>query len=144
MSYVFRSIEYPSDPLANEAAQLVLTEIYNMHLPQGNSAEHYQTIAEGYHNYCLVGEDDRVVGVGSLDFHPVQMGMSVLHNIVVAREHRRSGAGKYLVTRLEQMAIAAGADVIRVTSTPLSGGFYERLGYQQIGATPQEYAKRLD
>ncbi len=51
-------------------------------------------------------------------------------NVFVLAEHRNAGVGAALMAALQAWSWAQGYDHLRLAPSPLSGRFYERLGYE--------------
>ncbi len=57
-----------------------------------------------------------------------------LSTLFVDEDHRGTGLGRRLMETIEQRAAALGARLIRLDTFDWQGpGFYERLGYEQVG-----------
>lgn len=62
---------------------------------------------------------------------------SYLRLIAVARGHQHSGVGRRLVGALEETHLARGGIfVLAADGDPVARGFWEGLGYRQVGSLP--------
>lgn len=128
----FRPIDYRyPDPLANDAAQLVLSELYNSDIIP-NAALQYAEHSRWYKNYC-VEDDAGIVAAGSLDIRRIGKGSVWLEGIVVSPDVRGQGVGRFLVGKLEDSVADMGGGIIEVTSRKTATKFYEKCGYERTG-----------
>ena len=80
-------------------------------------------------------------------FAIMHLGDEVAHLnlLAVATVHRRQGLGSQLMNWLTTTAITAGVFRINLelrTHNDAARGFYERLGYEQVGVVPGYYQGR--
>ncbi|HUC95499.1 MAG TPA: GNAT family N-acetyltransferase [Candidatus Saccharimonadia bacterium] len=137
-----RAIFYPEDPRSNEAAQLIIGELFrDPH--RKNAVELLGKMTCDDLNYCIE-ESTHLLAVGSLREHHLESRIAVIANIVVARQFRGKGIGSRLATHLEHEARSFGFEVVRLHAQDSSVGFYEHIGYTTINPLePPELEKVL-
>ena len=133
--------------MSHDADRTGLAELRSAVIAFNEAATGY---TDGLAMSCLL-RDDRGELVAGLDGF-TWGGYAMIEWLWVRDDHRHSGLGARLVRAAEDEALARGCVVVRVnTHTFQAPGFYERLGYEQIGAaldTPvghgeHFYAKRV-
>lgn len=64
-----------------------------------------------------------------------------LHIIAIKEEHRGKGVGRVMMERFEAMIFSESSKVFLVVAdfNPRAKTFYEKLGYQEVGAIPDLY-----
>lgn len=79
-------------------------------------------------------QDGEIVGVlrgGRVD----HLGRTVLSSLFVSEEHHRQGIGRALVKRFEQVYIARGVSVFKLSATLYAIPFYLSVGYKKSTGT---------
>ena len=99
--------------------------------PRGSEQDEWESQAE--HVTASV-ESGQLVGVGRLHFNDTAEAQ--IRYMAIEPDFQRGGIGRAIVERLEQLAIAKGAKRITLNARENVVGFYERLGYQVVGAGP--------
>lgn len=129
---IFRPIDYRGhDPLAEEAASLVLSELLRHDYAQ-DPTRLYAAQTRHYANFC-VEQDGLFLAAGSLDQRRMpETGAARLEYIAVAEAARGHGVGRFLVKNLEDVAAEKGAGFMRVESVEEAVTFYKRCGYEPI------------
>jgi len=69
---------------------------------------------------------------------PTDDGVHELDGLFVEPDHLRGGVGRALVQDAAERAVRAGARVLEVTAGPAQG-FYERVGFQVVGAAETRF-----
>ena len=83
-----------------------------------------------YSEFCFAAEDEegKILGVitGRAYYNEVHIG-----DLIIDRQHRRSGLGSKLIAAVEEAYAGAGYEKITVTSFGFQAPeFYKKLGYQ--------------
>jgi len=88
-------------------------------------------------------EDDPIVGILCLTIYRVPTGLrSVIEDVIVDERARRRGIGEALVRYAIDLARAAGADGISLTSNPqreAANRLYQSLGFELRKTNPYFY-----
>jgi ribosomal protein S18 acetylase RimI-like enzyme len=88
-------------------------------------------------------EDDPIVGILCLTVYRVPTGLrSVIEDVIVDEHARRRGIGEALLRYAIELARAAGADGISLTSNPQREGanrLYQSLGFELRKTNPYFY-----
>ena len=89
-----------------------------------------------------VADDGRPIGFSVVI--PTDDGIHELDGLFVEPDYLRGGVGRALVQDAAERAVRAGAELLEVTAGPAQG-FYERVGFQVVGAaeTPFGPAVRM-
>lgn len=106
-----------------------------------------QLAAAPAHDVILAVTDDRRQLLGFSWVMPKgAFGRSAyLRLLAIHDDHRRSGLGRALMARCEQLTLSPNGLCLLVTSTNTSARqFYERLGYQQVGLLPSYVKPGID
>jgi RimJ/RimL family protein N-acetyltransferase len=113
----------------------------------GEERRFLRTLRRHRHAAVFVAEDDGMI-VGRLsivrDPHPASEHVADL-GLMIAREHRRRGAGTALMQEAERWAWGAGVRKIELHVFPHNTpaiALYERLGYEQEGLRRRHYTRR--
>lgn len=92
--------------------------------------------AQAYHLMLLTTEGE-IAAVGRL--HRLEQGGAQVRYMAVATEYQGKGAGARILAALELQAVKWGCGYIRLNARDTALSFYQRNGYQQIGAAPALY-----
>lgn len=76
--------------------------------------------------YLLESED--IIGVGGIDREK-----GYIRQMFISSEHQGEGLGRRIIETLEDEARKRGHTTITLYSTLTAVGFYERMGYKQVG-----------
>ncbi len=79
----------------------------------------------------VLGENNRLIGVGRLHFNSIREAQIRFMAIDVAEQ--RKGAGSLLLQALERRALQHGASRITLDARETAMGFYRKLGYSPQG-----------
>ncbi|WP_306387771.1 ribosomal protein S18-alanine N-acetyltransferase [Microbacterium sp. MPKO10] len=96
--------------------------------------------------YLVAADDEYIVGYGGV-LAPSGSADADIQTIAVAPEHRRTGIGRALMTRLVSVAASAGARGVFLEVSAESAGaqqLYLSLGFTQIGVRPRYYRGGID
>ena len=77
--------------------------------------------------YIVAVKEDDVIGAGNIDLDGGE-----IKGIFVHPKHIREGVGTSLMEKLEDMAIRAGKEELKATSTVTAKKFYESQGFEII------------
>lgn len=99
--------------------------------PRGSERDELESLATH-----VTARDDggRLVGIGRV--HASAPGVAQIRYMATLENCRRRGIGRAIVERLEAVAAAGGATLIRLNAREPAVGFYERLGYEVAGDGP--------
>ena len=91
----------------------------------------------------LSTDDDRIVGILCLTIYRVPTGLrSLIEDVIVDERARRQGIGEALVRYAIDLARAAGADGISLTSNPrreAANKLYQSMGFELRKTNPYFY-----
>lgn len=107
----------------------------------------HQLAAAPEHDVILAATDERGQLLGFCWVMPKgAFGRSAyLRLLAIHNDHRRSGLGRALMARCEQLTLSPNGLCMLVTSTNTAARqFYERLGYQQVGLLPSYVKPGID
>ncbi len=96
-------------------------------------------IAEGY-RYVIITVDREPVGYFAV-VHAAATRELRLSKFYVRSAHRRKGAGRAALDRVEQIARELSAEIVRLTvnkNNRIAIGAYERLGFHRAGSMIQD------
>lgn len=60
-------------------------------------------------------------------------GGSFAHWLIVTGEHQKKGIGRSLLSKWEELALASGAHYLQLEISERNIGFYEKVGFVQVG-----------
>ncbi|MDH3593306.1 MAG: GNAT family N-acetyltransferase [Rhodospirillales bacterium] len=89
--------------------------------------------APGQHAWLVEDGRGRILGLFDLR---LEDGITEVYAMFVAPDARRSGIGRLLWTKLEQVAAGLGATAIGVDSDPEAEPFYLAMGAAIVGEAP--------
>ena len=89
--------------------------------------------------------DNTLTAVGGVTLDPYTElpGIGRIRHVYVARDSRRNGIGRALVTALEAHGFETYATLRLRTDTPAAAKFYESLGYERTGDPNATHLKRF-
>lgn len=130
------------DILEVKTEEVQVLEALNGLLPQLSeaanpiSAVDLGRIIDAPSSHLLMARDgDAYIGSLTLILFDLPTGMRArIEDLVVDRAARGKGAGKALVSKALELARAAGADAVDLTSNPSrtsANGLYRRMGFEQ-------------
>ena len=95
-------------------------------------------------NVAITREQDRLLAFGIMDY-----GDTTAHLVLLAVQpgQRRRGLGRHVLGWLEESAVTAGIELIRLEvrlDNEPGVAFYRRLGYAVQGTIPGYYQGRID
>ena len=102
--------------------------------PPGSEQDELEN--QAYHLMLLTEQGD-VAAVGRL--HRLGAAAAQVRYMAVAPQHQGKGAGGRLLAALELQAVQWGCEAVRLNARDTALAFYQRNGYQQIGAAPALY-----
>lgn len=102
--------------------------------PPGSEQDELEN--QAYHLMLLTEQGD-VAAVGRL--HRLGPAAAQVRYMAVAPQHQGKGAGGRLLAALELQAVQWGCEAVRLNARDSALAFYQRNGYQQIGAAPALY-----
>lgn len=73
--------------------------------------------------------------VGAARFRRYTAAIAKAERVAVVESERGSGLGRQLMHAIEEAARSQGYEQIKLFAQLSASGFYERLGYQQVGET---------
>jgi putative acetyltransferase len=79
--------------------------------------------------------DGEVAGYGIIELETKQV-----QAVYVSPHHARKGVGTAVLLALEQAAVLAGIDTLRLTASLNAVGFYQKAGYLEVARTTQTLA----
>jgi predicted GNAT family N-acyltransferase len=79
-----------------------------------------------------VWDQHQPVAVGRM-FESGQYGILTVGRIAVIKEWRKKNVGKFVMEALEDHARHMGGTAIELSAQCKAAGFYEKLGYHQVG-----------
>jgi ribosomal protein S18 acetylase RimI-like enzyme len=96
------------------------------------------------YRFILFQESGRVLGFACFGAASMAQGSYDLYWMVVARDARRRGIGRELISAVEQQLRAEGARLIRLETAGIDSyraarAFYERTGYTEAGCVRDFY-----
>ena len=129
-------------PLLVELRKTVL--IAANKLPQDADLSHIDAASAAYfadmdkHTTYLAYDGERVVGVGSVDYHTEMPTVAnprgkcaFLMNIYTAPEYRRKGIATRIVEMLMADAREKGAGSVMLEATEMGAGLYRKMGFAE-------------
>jgi ribosomal protein S18 acetylase RimI-like enzyme len=117
----------PDDP-AIEAEIALRFRVLRDPLGLPPDAVRFDFEAQSVHLLAFAGSDV----VGCVLFHP-EGDAGRLYQMAVAPEHQGSGVGRRLVERLETRLRGDGIVRVELHARDAAVGFYQRLGYRNVG-----------
>ncbi|MCA0381601.1 MAG: GNAT family N-acetyltransferase [Bacteroidetes bacterium] len=102
---------------------------YMLHMMYSEEVLRRQMTEEG-HQFLIAEEDGKAIGFAG--FGPVEGSEWKLHKLYVLPFLQQKGAGKTLITEVENLAKSQGAKslILNVNRNNNAVGFYQHLGYQ--------------
>jgi putative acetyltransferase len=79
--------------------------------------------------------EGKVAGYGIIELETKQV-----QAVYVSPDHARKGVGTAVLQALEQAAVQAGIDTLRLTASLNAVGFYQKAGYQEVERTAHTLA----
>jgi putative acetyltransferase len=92
-----------------------------------------QTIEAG--RIYVAEYEGQVAGYGIIELETKQV-----QAVYVSPHHARKGVGTAVLRALEQAAVEAGIDTLRLTASLNAVGFYQKAGYQELERTTHTLA----
>lgn len=155
MEFEIRKADLDHLDLLIEWRMTVLREVFSIlpHVPMENlereSRIYYQTaLKTGAHTACFAYADHKIVGCGGVCFYREMPSpdnpngiCAYLMNIYTAPAYRKCGAGKSIVTWLQQRANEYGACKIYLKSSEYAHAFYQKMGFHDRNGYMQSPAE---
>lgn len=126
--------------LALEVADLVCSEVCRIDFKPSMFSKYKKIIRN---NAVIAAQDSSELLVATGTVMLPKSKEASITDVATLQSHRGMGIGRMVVSELESIARAMGAD--RTTLVPLSAatGFYERLGYENVSNGTSMMAKSL-
>jgi GNAT superfamily N-acetyltransferase len=97
----------------------------------------------GQRTFIALDADSRVQAVGNYALRP-DVDYAWLEGLVVSRQQRGAGIGRYMINNLVNVAIDDEREAIQLRSTASAQIFYEGLGFDYVGIPTVNPLMRLD
>lgn len=94
-------------------------------VPEEEEIDQYEN--ESIH--VVLYDNDQSVGAGR--FRNVD-GICKVERICVVKSHRKSGAGKLIMTKIEELAREQGFHKLKLNAQTHAESFYQKLGYHTV------------
>lgn len=128
------------EDLAWDVAELVCSEVCKIDFMPSMFSKYKKVIRD---NTLIVAQDSNGLLLATgLVMAPKSKDASIT-DVATAQPYRDSGVGRMVVRELESVARSMGAERATLHPLPASKGFYERLGYENIGDGTGIMAKHL-
>ncbi len=102
--------------------------------PRGSERDTFEQTAQ---HVFAIADDGEIVGVGRI--HGCGPQQAQIRYVAARGDRQREGIGTAIIATLETLAADRGAHEILMNARAPVVAFYERLGYEDIGAGPTLY-----
>jgi predicted GNAT family N-acyltransferase len=99
--------------------------VHEQQVPEEEEIDQYEDVAK----HIVLYDHEEPVGAARVR---ILDGIGKLERICVLLSHRKKGAGKLLVNKLEEIASSHGVHKFKLNAQTQAIPFYERLGYKTV------------